>query len=121
MNQGPALSEAELVAAVNALGEKRVQYDDKAEAPSIVGLNLGFTKVTDAQLKHLAVLKNLKSLNLNQTQVTDIGMKELIPIKNLQILTLQYTNVTDAGLKDLATIKSLKSLDLVDAKLLMRE
>ena len=48
------------------------------------GLELGFTKVTDAGLKELAGLKSLQSLNLGHTKVTDAGLKALAGLKDLQ-------------------------------------
>jgi internalin A len=81
-------------------------------------LNLHDTKVTDAGLKELAGMKNLRKLNLSgcrsddRAKVTDAGLKELAGHKNLQWLDLSYTQVTDAGLKELAGLKSLKELDL---------
>ena len=48
------------------------------------GLDLNSSRVTDAQLKELAALKNLQSLNLFCTNVTDAGLKELAGLKRLQ-------------------------------------
>ena len=93
------------------------------------------TKVTDADLKELAALKQLRGLDLTSTRVTDAGLKELAhsstsdaefrlhagdrrgtegtgPIQTASVAELMDTKVTDAGLKELAPLKQLQSLNL---------
>src|SRR5262249_47050285 len=91
--------EAVAVKAIKKLGGK-VTVDDKRPGKPVVGVNLGGTKVTDAGLKELKELKNLRELNLGDTQVTGAGLKELKELKNLQGLDLSYGEVTDVGLKE---------------------
>jgi hypothetical protein len=57
--------------------------------------------VTDAGLKELKDLQQLRSLSLGDTQVTDAGLKELKGLKRLFLLYLANTRVTDAGVADL--------------------
>ena len=57
--------------------------------------------MTDAGLKELAPLTQLRTLDLNETGVTDAGLKELAPLTQLRTLDLSETGVTDAGLKEL--------------------
>jgi Leucine-rich repeat (LRR) protein len=76
------------------------------------GLALGNTRITDAGLKELAGLKNLRWLVLRDTQITDAGLKELAGLQNLQRLDLGFTRITDAGLKELAGLKNLQWLNL---------
>ena len=64
-------------------------------------LDLSNTQVTDASLKELAGLKQLRTLNLSNTQVTDAGLKELAGLKQLQTLYLYRAQVTDAGVRKL--------------------
>src|SRR5262245_7755474 len=78
---------------------------DLAELKELRVLDLGFTKVTDTGLKELAGLRGLQFLNLADTKVTDAGLKVLGELKDLQVLLLERTNVTDMGLKDLAGLK----------------
>jgi hypothetical protein len=80
------------------------------------GLYLFYAPVTDAGLKELAALKELQALDLSNTRVTDAGLKELARLKNLQALNLGPTKVTDAGLKALAGLKSLRWLNLHGTK-----
>jgi hypothetical protein len=83
---------------------------------NLSSLHLTSTKVTDAGLKHLTTLNNLSSLDLSHTQVTDAGLKHLTGLKNLSYLELCFTQVTDAGLKPLAGLKNLSSLHLAGTK-----
>jgi internalin A len=68
--------------------------------------------VTDAGIKELAPLTQLRTLELLGCQVTDAGLKELAPLKNLQSLMLKRTDITDAGLKELAALQNLRDLDV---------
>jgi RNA polymerase sigma factor (sigma-70 family) len=75
-------------------------------------LRLGGTAVTDAGLKELKGLKELRHLGLAGTQVTDKGLKELKGLKNLRELVLAQTGVTDEGLKEFKDLKELRELRL---------
>jgi len=81
---------------------------------SLEWLDLSSTQVTDAGLMELAALDFLRTLELGRTQVTDAGLKELAGLKSLRILLLDSTKVTDAGLKELAALKTLERLDLIN-------
>jgi len=54
----------------------------------LTSLNLSFTNVTDAGLKDLARLENLKSLELNATKVTFAGFRDIE--KALPKCTIRY-------------------------------
>ena len=87
----------------------------QAKLPEVAvpfGLNLSYVKMTPAELKSLAGLKNLTELNLASTQVTDLGLKELAGLQDLTTLNLGFTQVTDNGLKELASLKNLATLEL---------
>jgi hypothetical protein len=71
-------------------------------------LMLNNTKVTDAALKEVGLLKELRYLHLDNTDITDAGLKELAGLKKLRDLALNGTNVTDAGLTELAAVPSLE-------------
>ncbi len=87
-----------------------------AALKNLRGLYLFYAPVTDAGLKELAALKELRALDLSNTQVTDAGLKELAGLKSLQALNLGGTEVTDAGVKALAGLKALKWLNLRGTK-----
>src|SRR5258708_5642623 len=74
--------EASAVKAIENLGGK-VTRDDKLRGKPVIGVNLSFTKATDAGLKELKELKQLTSLDLSFSQVTVAGLKELKDLKQL--------------------------------------
>src|SRR5271170_2244333 len=82
-------AEDKVVAFVKQLGGS-VKRDDKAEGKPVRSVDLpNRTKVTDAELKELAALKQLQSLRLyGCNNVTDAGLQELAALKQLQSLTL---------------------------------
>jgi internalin A len=92
-----------------------VQDENKPGHP-VVSAYLSGTKVTDADMKDLADLKQLQTLDLRNTSVTDTGLKDLAALTQLRELYLIGTNVTNAGLKEVATLKQLQKLYLVGAK-----
>lgn len=77
---------------------------------SLRAVTLGFTKVTDAGLVHLAGLTELEELGLAQTAVTDAGLSHLKALKKLKRLDLAGTKVTDKGAADLKA--ALPDLDI---------
>jgi RNA polymerase sigma factor (sigma-70 family) len=102
------------------VGQKAVQgfrfyAFPKAPLPQVAapfGLDLGQTDTSNASLKQLAHLKNLRSLCLWKTRVSDSGLKALAPLHDLSWLDLSDTRVTGPGLKDLAPLKNLTTLYL---------
>lgn len=57
--------------------------------------------LTDAGVKELVGLKQLKTLNLAGTQVTDAGVEQLRGLTKLRLLNLRDTKVTDEGVEKL--------------------
>ena len=80
-------------------------------------LNLGDTQITDAGLTEVAKCTQLTLLDLEATQITDVGLKEVAKLQQLTHLWLYNTPITDAGLKELAKFKQLKGLILVGTKI----
>ena len=81
----------------------------------VTRLNLnGTKKVTDAGLKGVAKLKQLKGLYLEGTEITDAALKEVAKLKQLNFLALNLTQITDTGLKEVAKLKQLRFINLED-------
>ena len=76
------------------------------------GLDLGGARVTDAGLKELAALEQLRLLDLRGGRMTDAGLKELSGFQRLQALDLTGTRVTDEGLEEIARLPRLQALYL---------
>ena len=75
-------------------------------------LDLTDTQITDAGLAVLNELTNLEELSLANTSISTLGVKELLGFKNLETLDLFASQVTDAGLRQLQGLQNLKSLGL---------
>jgi hypothetical protein len=79
-------------------------------------VRLDGAQVTDAGLKDLVSIRQLKYLFLYRTRVTDVGLKDLATLRQLEKLELQDNQITDAGLKELAAFAHLKKL-LIGSKI----
>jgi internalin A len=109
--------EADAVKLVEKLGGT-IKRDDKQPDKPVIEVSLVFTKeTTDADLKTLKELKQLKTLLITGPQVTDAGLKELKELKQLTQLDLLLDKMTDAGLKELKELKQLTRLDLSDTQM----
>ncbi len=81
-------------------------------ADKIASLDIARSKVTDAGLKAVAAMKNLKELHLEGTAISDVGIDHLRGLAELEYLNLYNTKVTDAGAAKLAGLSKLKALYL---------
>ena len=80
---------------------------------------MGWAKITDAGLKEVSKLQQLKALGLKRTKVTDAGLKEVAKLKKLKLLDARDTKITDAGMAGLQ--KALPKCDINGpVKLLLR-
>ncbi len=72
----------------------------------------GGKPLTDASLKHVEHLTELKELILDGNNITDRGMSHLSRLANLEMLSLRETRITDDGLQALRGLKNLQFLDV---------
>jgi Leucine-rich repeat (LRR) protein len=93
----------------------QVQRDPKAPGQPAIGISLRGTNVTDADLEILKQLKSLQILNLSQTAITDAGLKPIESLPNLRNLILPVS-ITDAGLVHVKGLTQLESLNLLDSQ-----
>ena len=75
-------------------------------------LDLRDTRISDAGLRHLRGLRDLKLLVLTGTKVSDRGLSELENMPQLEVLCLEETKITDAGLQQLGGLANLKWLNV---------
>lgn len=80
--------------------------------PQLRSLDLSGNRVTDAGLEHLRGLTNLASLSLIRTKVTDKGLQHLQELPNLRQLYLWGTEMTDTGLEHIQHLKKLTNMVL---------
>jgi len=86
------------------------------DVPGLVELDLGSTKIKDADLATIKGLTNLNRLHLENTAITDASLVHLKGLANLNYLNLYGTAVTDAGLEQLKGLTNLKQLYLWQTK-----
>ena len=91
-------TQADAIAAIKKLGGT-VNLDKTS--CEVVGVDLNYTKITDAGLVHLKGLASLTKLELRGTQVTDAGLEHLKDLASLTTLGLDGTKITDAGLAEI--------------------
>jgi hypothetical protein len=80
-------AEDRAVATVTNLGGSVVGDDTDPTRP-VVEIRLTKSKVTDSDLKQLAVLEGPGSVRLNRKMIIDMALKELAALKNLKELYL---------------------------------
>jgi hypothetical protein len=105
---------------IEELGGRVSRAEDVADR-RVVTVDLRSTPTTDADLKRLAGLKDLRELQLNDTHVTDAGLKHLAGLPHLRLLYLAGTPVTDAGLQELLPLQELQELNLGSTRLTARD
>jgi hypothetical protein len=78
-------------------------------------LNLGgdgskSSRITDAGLKTIGRMTQLRRLVLDDLSLTDAGLDEIGKLTNLRLLVLGRLSITDAGLKHLTNLAQLETL-----------
>ncbi|OWK36957.1 Alanyl-tRNA synthetase [Fimbriiglobus ruber] len=79
-------------------------------------LTLNHLDIGDAGLKELGGLKNLTELNLVGTKLTNEGIKELRGLTSLTTLSLSNTSIDNAGMESLRPLSRLTKLHLAGTK-----
>jgi len=69
-------------------------------------------RITNAALRHVAAMRQLRELDLRGTSVGDAGVKQLASLTNLEVLDLERTDVGDAGVEFLPSLSKLRRLSL---------
>ena len=66
--------------------------------------------ITDADMKYIAVLRNIEYANLSGCAISDLGLCHLTRLLDLEELYLDNTNISDAGLASLSALTKLRHL-----------
>jgi len=70
------------------------------------------TKISDADLIHLADLKAIKYINLGNTSITDAGLVHIAKLQSLEYVYLNNAKITDEGLMFLKDLPNLKRINV---------
>lgn len=107
------LSDKQLTA-INAHGQATDETVEMlSRLPNLTTLHLGGSKaLTDAGIRHLARMPQLRHLDLSGTQVTDRGLEVLRHLPSLELINLGGTRITDAGAVELAHCTGIRRVDL---------
>ena len=89
----------------------------EADLENVTALWLGGTKITDAGLKDVAKVQQLRYLYLFDTKITDAGLKDVAKLQKLIYLDLSDTQITDESIKQIAKLQQLKELNLMNTKI----
>lgn len=99
-DDAPTQAEREAVRALAARGAS-IQIDGEYHVVSISSFVFGVggssSRLTDADLVHLAALPHLQSLSLRGTGITDAGLEHLRGLSQLRRLSLDAGGVTEQG------------------------
>jgi hypothetical protein len=88
-----------------------------ARVTTIHDLQLGNSQaVTDAGVRHIARLQQLRHLDLSMTGVTDRGLEVLRSLPALETINLSWTRTTDAGVAHLANCNRLEKVYLTGTR-----
>jgi hypothetical protein len=68
------------------------------------------TSLSDANLKHVALMRGLNTLTLQGTPITDAGLRHLSALVSLGSLQVHETRITDNGLVHLTDLQKLWEL-----------
>lgn len=88
------------------------QHQGRVGLGEVWGLSLGYTKISDEGLVHLAAFDSLRALDLSRTDISDNGLAHLAKLVKLQQLVLAGTKVQGPGLRELRALAALQELDL---------
>ena len=84
----------------------------KTDWQKVTELKFTFTNISDASLKEVAKLDQLKMLWLDNNLITDTGLKEVAKLEQLTHLGLAGTYVTAKGIEHLSKLKNLSLIRL---------
>lgn len=79
---------------------------------SVGGTNARPSRISDAGLKHVGRLKDLKKFDARFSRVGDKGVSELKGLPRLEYLDLDGCRVHDEGMRSIAMMRELKILSL---------
>ncbi len=96
---------------LNKLGPMDKLLKKLRGSENLLALILDEDELTDEDLKEIGTFGNLISLNINKSpKVTNAGLKHLLPLKNLRKLEIAATSINPAAIPDLKKFPNLEEL-----------
>lgn len=86
--------------------------DALAKLTKLERLSLQGLPITDADMRHIAAMPNLRVLRLSSRNLTKAGVEHLQGLKNLRVLALDGCPIGDKGLEAIAPMHKLERLSL---------
>jgi hypothetical protein len=97
--------------------KSRVTSGESKYFERIWAVYLGGTAVTDADVRALASLTDLRELYLHRTAITDAALTEICSLQKLRVLHLRNTQVSDIGADALSCLTNLNQLFLYETRI----
>jgi hypothetical protein len=97
---------------ITSIGLRFLEGSTHIEVLSLSQVN----SISDAGLKHLGGMADLRDLDLASTAITDAGLQHLSSVTQLERLVLADTQIDGSGLQVLANMPRLKLLNLSGTK-----
>src|SRR5262249_34936689 len=99
-----AFDETPVVRALRKL-DARIPFAGGDKGGPVTYVHLWGRKVTDKDLRQVALLQHLRDLTLGEMDITDRGLRQLVALQDLRKLELWCCpEITDAGLKEVAKL-----------------
>lgn len=85
--------------------------------PGTIVLSLENSKITDAGILSLPMLKSLRCIDLDSTSITDESLKIIAEFKRIEEIWLENTAISDKGIQCLHGLTQLRFVSLIDCDL----
>jgi len=82
----------------------------------LIGFRFDETKVSDADLQGIEVLRDLTDLSFERTAIGDEAIEHLRELRELEWLNLYHTQITDAGLKMISAMPAIRLLPIGETR-----
>lgn len=103
----PHIQSLQIVGAVTDAGMKHVKGLSQLRELLLQGV-----PITDAGVAHVEDMSELRTLDLAATRITDHGLEHFKGLRQLQLLSIWGNQITDTGLGCLKTLSQLRTLSL---------
>ncbi len=120
--RGPGLSQLKDLPALKTINLTSLPLRDETitslpeSLPYVENLSIAYSEPTNASMKDLARMTQLRSLDMTGTDVGDEGLVQLAKLTNLEELLLSYARFNDKGFAPLAALTKLRKFEAVHTR-----